>query len=179
MTDPTPTTTPTPPEGLTDEQLLELMPEQFRADLATASRLAAQDAGPDTKPGVFRVILNTGALAYARAVIAADRAARPIPAPVPLTPAQLEKLQEVLTDHWDEGPPGEGWASSELDKLRAIIDTWHAQPTPAPAPTPEELEAQFRAWWKASYPNAPAGGHAVRSHVAFALHLLGRGAPTP
>ena len=121
MTNPTPTT-PTPPEGLTDEQLLQLMPEQFRADLAIASRLAAQDAGPDIKPGLFRVILNTGALAYARVAIAADRAARP-------------------------------------------------------TPTPEEIEAQFRAWWAESYPNAPAGPHAVASHVAFALHLLNRGAP--
>ena len=121
MTNPTPTT-PTPPEGLTDEQLLQLMPEQFRADLAIASRLAAQDAGPDIKPGLFRVILHTGALAYARVAIAADRAARP-------------------------------------------------------TPTPEEIEAQFRAWWAESYPNAPAGPHAVASHVAFALHLLNRGAP--
>jgi hypothetical protein len=119
MTDPTPTT-PTPPEGLTDEQLLELMPKQFRADLATASRLAAQDAGPDTKPGVFRVILNTGALEYARAAIAADRAARP-------------------------------------------------------TPTPEEIESTFRAWWKASYPNAPVNKASVGYHVDFALHLLGQG----
>ena len=122
MTETTPTTTPTPPEGLADEQLLQLMPEQFRADLAIASRLAAQDAGPDIKPGLFRVILNTGALAYARAAIAAHEAARP-------------------------------------------------------TPTPEEIEAQFRAWWAESYPNAPAGPHAVASHVAFALHLLNRGAP--
>ena len=122
MTETTPTTTPTPPEGLADEQLLQLMPEQFRADLAIASRLAAQDAGPDIKPGLFRVILNTGALAYARVAIAADRAARP-------------------------------------------------------TPTPEEIEAQFRAWWAESYPNAPAGPQAVASHVAFALHLLNRGAP--
>ena len=120
MTETTPTTTPTPPEGLADEQLLQLMPEQFRADLAIASRLAAQDAGPDIKPGLFRVILNTGALAYARVAIAADRAARP-------------------------------------------------------APTPEEIEAQFRAWWAESYSNDPAGPRAVASHVAFALHLFSRG----
>jgi hypothetical protein len=66
-----------------------------------------------------------------------------------------------------------------LDAIKArilfAVRDWLATalaPTPAPAPTPEELEAQFRAWWKASYPNAPAGGHAVASHVAFGLHLL-------
>ena len=89
MTDPTPTTTPTPQEGLTDERLLELMPQQFRDDLAAASRLAAQDAGPDIKPGVFRVMLNTGALAYARAAIAAHDAAR--------APAQLPTTEEIET----------------------------------------------------------------------------------
>lgn len=76
MTDPTPTN-PTPPQGLTDAQLLELMPQQFQEDLATVSRLAAY--GTPTEPGLYRASLNTGAVAYARAAIAADRAARPQP----------------------------------------------------------------------------------------------------
>ena len=69
------------PEGLTDEKLLELMPQQFRDDLATVSRTAAHGAGPGITPGIFRVSLNTGALDYARAAIAADRARRPTPQP--------------------------------------------------------------------------------------------------
>ena len=145
MTDPTPQA---PSQKLTDEQLLELMPEQFRADLATASRLAAKDAGPDTKPGVFRVILNTGAVAYARAAIAAHEAQR------------ME---------WLKG-------SREIAILTAAIDGRIAatvEAAPAPAPTPEEVEARFLAWWAESYPHAPVGSHAVASHVAFALHLLG------
>lgn len=78
MTDPTPTTTPTPPEGLTDEQLLELMPQQFRDDLATVSRLASYDT--PVGPGLYRVSLNTGALAFARAVLARwGGAAVPVP----------------------------------------------------------------------------------------------------
>ena len=56
----------TPPP--TDEELLELMPQQFRDDLATVSRLAAHGTSPDVTPGIFRVSLNTGALDYARAV---------------------------------------------------------------------------------------------------------------
>jgi hypothetical protein len=54
----------------TDEELLELMPQQFRDDLATVSRLAAHGTSPDVTPGIFRVTLNTGALDYARAVLA-------------------------------------------------------------------------------------------------------------
>lgn len=58
------------PEGPSDEELLELMPQQFRDDLATVSRLAAHGTSPDVTPGIFRVSLNTGALDYARAVLA-------------------------------------------------------------------------------------------------------------
>lgn len=58
------------PDGPTDEEILELMPQQFQDDLATVSRMAAYGAGKDIKPGVFRVSLNTGALNFARAVLA-------------------------------------------------------------------------------------------------------------
>lgn len=57
-------------EDPTDAELLELMPQQFRDDLATVSRLAAHGTSPDVTPGLFRVSLNTGALDYARAVLA-------------------------------------------------------------------------------------------------------------
>ena len=58
------------PEGPSDEELLELMPQQFRDDLATVSRLAAHGTSSDVTPGIFRVSLNTGALDYARAALA-------------------------------------------------------------------------------------------------------------
>lgn len=38
--------------------------------------------------------------------------------------------------------------------------------------TPETLEAQFRSWWAESFPAAPPGPHAIRTHVAFALWVL-------
>lgn len=38
-------------------------------------------------------------------------------------------------------------------------------------PVPD-LETVFRTWWAESFPSAPPGPHAVRSHVAFAQHLL-------
>lgn len=40
--------------------------------------------------------------------------------------------------------------------------------------TPEILEAQFRAWWAESFPAAPPGPHAIRTHVAFALWVLSK-----
>jgi hypothetical protein len=56
------------PEGPSDDELLELMSQQFRDDLATVSRLASY--GTPVGPGIYRVSLNTGALDYARAVLA-------------------------------------------------------------------------------------------------------------
>lgn len=41
---------------------------------------------------------------------------------LPLTLEQLEMLNEKLYDLQDEGPPGEGWASDELKKLRDLTD---------------------------------------------------------
>lgn len=107
MTDPT--TTPTPPQGLTDEQLNAVINQAYK-DLRS---LVQEQSG----------LLSLDRF-ITRAAIAADRA-----------------------NHF-------------RDATKMAL-------------TPEEVEARFRSWWAESYPNAPAGGHAVRSHVAFALHLMG------
>jgi hypothetical protein len=61
-------TIPLPPEPEpTDDELLALMPQLTRDNLAQAARALAQQAG--TGAGVFRVSLNTDALEYARAVL--------------------------------------------------------------------------------------------------------------
>jgi hypothetical protein len=63
---------------VTDEELLELMPQQMRDNLAAASRGLGQLAG--TAAGIHRVIFNTDALEYARAVLARyGTHPRPIP----------------------------------------------------------------------------------------------------
>lgn len=76
MTDPTPQP---PPQDLTSEQLMEVMPQRFRDDLAAASELFARNAKEDIGAFRCRVLLNTAAVAYARAAIAADRATRSQP----------------------------------------------------------------------------------------------------
>ena len=35
-----------------------------------------------------------------------------------------------------------------------------------------EIEVIYRSWWSASFPGAPPGPHAVRTHVAFGQFLL-------
>ena len=59
------------PEDPTDEELLELMPQQMRDDLAAAARaLAGFDPDNIKAASVFRIILNRHIADHARAVLA-------------------------------------------------------------------------------------------------------------
>jgi hypothetical protein len=57
------------PQMPTDEELLELMPETMRDEFAAASNVHSTATGGQVEPGLFRVVLNTVALEYARAVL--------------------------------------------------------------------------------------------------------------
>jgi hypothetical protein len=54
----------------TDEELLDLMPETMRDEFSYAAKTCSDAMGGAVKPGIFRVVLNTVALEYARAVLA-------------------------------------------------------------------------------------------------------------
>jgi hypothetical protein len=58
------------PQGPTDEELLELMPETMRDEFSYAAKVCSDATGGQVKPGIFRVCLNHSALEYARAVLA-------------------------------------------------------------------------------------------------------------
>lgn len=53
----------------TDDELLELMPETMRDEFAAVSSVYSTATGGQVEPGLFRVVLNTAALEYARAVL--------------------------------------------------------------------------------------------------------------
>ena len=59
-------------EGPSDEEIMELMPQQMREDLAAAARALAEQAGTDSRRamGIMRIILNRHAVDHARAAIA-------------------------------------------------------------------------------------------------------------
>ena len=57
------------PEGPTDEEIMELMPQQMRDDLATAARAMIGFDSPKVI-GAMRIILNRHAVDHARAVLA-------------------------------------------------------------------------------------------------------------
>ena len=55
----------------TDEEIMELMPQQMRDDLATAARALAGFCRANVKAaGAMRIILNRHAVDHARAVLA-------------------------------------------------------------------------------------------------------------
>jgi hypothetical protein len=59
------------PEVPSDEEIMELMPQQMREDLAAAARaLAGFDRAPAKAAGAMRIILNRHAVDHARAVLA-------------------------------------------------------------------------------------------------------------
>jgi hypothetical protein len=61
------------PEGPTDEEIMELMPQQMRDDLAAAARALTGDMPWPDNPkaaGAMRIILNRHAVDHARAVLA-------------------------------------------------------------------------------------------------------------
>jgi hypothetical protein len=59
------------PVAPTDEEIMELMPQQMRDDLANAARaLAGFDRANVKAAGAMRIILNRQAVIYARAVLA-------------------------------------------------------------------------------------------------------------
>jgi hypothetical protein len=59
------------PEALTDEEIMELMPQQMRDDLAAAARaLAGFDRANVKAAGAMRIILNRYAVDHVRAVLA-------------------------------------------------------------------------------------------------------------
>jgi len=55
----------------TDEEIMELMPQQMHDDLAAAARALAEQSGTDNRRamGVMRIILNRHAVDHARAVL--------------------------------------------------------------------------------------------------------------
>lgn len=55
-----------------------------------------------------------------------------------------------------------------------LYQEWAQAPTASAAPVVDVAEA-FDAWWKESYPMAPANAQARASHIAFGEHLIQRG----
>ena len=138
------TTTPTPPEGLTDEQLDTLERQHWEATGVVSPSLQKEE------------LFNYRA--YGRAAIAADRdqlaqTERAVD-PINLVKAGIRfgymagHNDTVEACYGDPDSVAEDYAAEVLSDIR---------PTPAPAPTPEEVEAQFCDWFQQEHGLALAG----------------------
>ena len=107
-------------EGLTDEELLALMPKSMRDDFSCAAKASSDATGGQVKPGIFRVCLNHSALEYARALIAADRARWGRPKLTSLKEQALQELNKVDM-LWDTEEFGKGTLNS-LDTIRRALE---------------------------------------------------------
>lgn len=130
-----------------DEELLELMSQQFRDDLATVSRLASY--GTPVEPGIYRVSLNTGALDFARAVLArfGNQPAPPAEGEVAeLVAALRSQAIDCTCDHLTSG---------DLRRAADLLDRHHPAPVPVserlPGPTDCDDEGTCWAWNRTAY----------------------------
>jgi hypothetical protein len=100
------------PEGPSDEEIMELMPQQMRDDLANAARaLAGLDRAPAKAAGAMRIILNRHAVDHARAVLA--KWGHPTPQPVAVSERLPEPSVKVLAHYFNA-----------LGKGRTICAIW-------------------------------------------------------
>ena len=82
----------------TDEEIMELMPQQMRDDLARAARaLAGFDRGNVKAAGAMRIILNRHAVDHARAVL--TKWGAPTPQPVAVS-ERLPGPEDCTAQGW-------------------------------------------------------------------------------
>jgi hypothetical protein len=144
---------PLPQAEISDKELLELMPQQLRDDFAEAARCCAENVEHVMAAGGFRVLLNTSALAYARAVW--DRAvlarwggaAVPPSAGAEISDAEWCALKDRLWDqHETVGDQGERFMwyahfDTALDLARKELARWGGAALPVPAADKGEVES--------------------------------------
>ena len=120
-------------EGPTDEEIMELMPQQMRDDLAAAARALTDDMPwPDNPKAAvaMRIILNRHAVGHARAVLA--KYGTPTPQPVPLSERLPSAADCDVEDNcWWFDPHADGaWY---VDTFQSCYTHWlpaNALPTP-------------------------------------------------
>jgi hypothetical protein len=149
------------PVGVTDEELMEQMPQHVSDDFAAAARALAGPGAPKAVAGACRVGLNRNAVDFARAVLAryGHPALAPIPVseglPEPVGPTDLPPVQETAPERiwlhlnganeWLPFKDEEGvvWSPDQIDEsdipyVRVDLARW-GRVAIAPIPVSERL----------------------------------------
>ena len=111
-----------------DEELLGLMPQQLRDDLATVARMAAHGAGPDVTPELFEGSLTAGALQFARAVLAhrGHQPALPVEGEEAVKAVRPSRRQLIML----ADDMGMASVSEAAEYARAVLARYGHQPAP-------------------------------------------------
>jgi len=129
-------------EGPTDEEIMELMPQQMRDDLAAAARALAVLLDNIKAASVFRIILNRHSVDHARAVLA--RWGRTAPQ---LADGEVAELVAWLRMYGSTGRQvldQTPWTASQLDRAADLLERLSP---PQPVPVSERLPGPELCWW--------------------------------
>jgi hypothetical protein len=166
----------------TDDQLMELMPQQMRDDLAAAASAMIGFDNPKAADAC-RIILNRHAVDHARAVIA--KWGHLTPQPVAVAPyREVADLVVWLEDHSAEclelDQPE--WSKSINQAARFLHLYLRATPQPVAVserlPRPEDCDEKGRCWWHRYTPTKE--WHLQRVYIGrYNYWLPANALPTP
>jgi hypothetical protein len=166
----------------TDDQLIELMPQQMRDDLAAAASAMIGFDNPKAA-AACRIILNRHAVDHARAVIA--KWGHLTPQPVAVAPyREVADLVVWLEDHSAEclelDQPE--WSKSINQAARFLHLYLRATPQPVAVserlPRPEDCDEKGRCWWHRYTPTKE--WHLQRVYIGrYNYWLPANALPTP
>jgi hypothetical protein len=166
----------------TDDQLMELMPQPMRDDLATAARAMAGLVN-HASAATYRIILNRHAVDHARVVLA--KWGHLTPQPVAVAPyREVADLVVWLEDHSAEclelDQPE--WSKSINQAARFLHLYLRATPQPVAVserlPRPEDCDEKGRCWWHRYTPTKE--WHLQRVYIGrYNYWLPANALPTP
>ena len=131
---------------LSDEEIMELMPQQMHDDLAAAVRAMAEQEGIDSTraKGVMRIMLNRHVVDLARAVLA-RYGHQPAPAE-----GEVAELVAWIRHDCQSGDLHPYWrVQQRLSRAADLLSQRHPAPVPVSErlPGPEDCDAEGRCWW--------------------------------
>jgi hypothetical protein len=166
----------------TDDQLMELMPQQMRDGLAAAASAMIGFDNPKAA-ATCRIILNRHAVDHARVVLA--KYGTPTPQPVAVAPyREVADLVVWLEDHSAEclelDQPE--WSKSINQAARFLHLYLRATPQPVAVserlPRPEDCDEKGRCWWHRYTPTKE--WHLQRVYIGrYNYWLPANALPTP
>ena len=163
----------------TEEELLELMPDDMRDEFSYAAKTCSDATGGQVSPRIFRVCLNTAALNYARAVLTRF-GHQPAPAADDSTLRDAALLALTTLEGWSNYDQWV-WPISAMEQAKRGTTEALAslkQALSRPAPTAEGEVGELVAWLRDAAFDLN-GSDPAKSMLTRAADLLEQRHPAP